>query len=56
MDRVSRMLIQEILVGGIESEVNLALAEAVTEKTREHCVQMAGRARAFSRAFGGNGR
>lgn len=56
IDKVSRMLIQEILVGGIESEVGLALAETVTEWTREYCVQMTLRATTFSRAFSGDGR
>jgi len=53
MDKVSSMLVQEILVGGVEAEVGLALAETVTEQTRVFCIQTADLAAAFSRSFGG---
>jgi hypothetical protein len=53
MEKVSQMQVQDILVRGVEREVGLALAETVTEQTRECCQQVTSRATAFSSFLGG---
>jgi hypothetical protein len=53
MEKVSQMQVQDILARGVEKEVGLALAETVTEQTREFCEQVTSRATAFSKSFGG---
>jgi hypothetical protein len=53
MEKVSQMQVQGILARGVEKEVELALAETVTEQTREFCEKMTTRATAFSRFSSG---
>jgi hypothetical protein len=53
MEKVSQMQVQDILIRGVEKQVSLALAETVTEQTREYCEQVTSRATAFTSFLGG---
>jgi hypothetical protein len=53
MEKVSQMQVQDILVRGVAKEVELALAETVTEQARMLCEQVTNRATAFTSFVGG---
>jgi hypothetical protein len=53
MGKVSQMQVQDILTRGVEKEVELALAETVTEQAKAFCEQVTSRATAFSRFSSG---
>jgi hypothetical protein len=52
MDQVSQMQVQDILVRGVGREVEMALAETITEQARVVCEQMTSRAASFANSFG----